>query len=272
MQEAYDKYGVEHFWVLDDTFNDNEAKLDRILSAVKKLTFQPKMWAYVRLDLLTKRNDIDKLYEIGIRAMYLGIETIHPEAARAIKKGGKKSKHVDMIRAVREKYGNQINMHGSFIIGLPGEPEEHVRQVFDRLMSEDIPLHTFRYSGLVMQRPSSVVWSSEFSREYEEWGYEVLPEDQDDALGMQWTNPLMDKKKAWDLANELNAKMQQSDRYHIPNQVAMPLLNYGFTLDEVHNTQYKDLDWEHLEKVKKAEFMANYKQKLFDYLKQNKDI
>ena len=268
MQDNYDRFGTEYYYVLDDTFNDNEAKLDRILEAVKQLTFQPKMWAYVRLDLLTARKDIDKLYDIGIRAMYLGIETIHPEAAKAIKKGGKKSNHIDMIRAIREKYNNKINMHGSFIVGLPGESVEDVTNTFDRLMSEDIPLHTFRFAGLVMQRPSSVVWSSEFSRDYEKWGYDVATEDTDDSLGMQWTSNLMNKQTAWDTANQFNSDMQKSDRFHIPNQVVWALLNYDYDLDYLHKAKYNEVDWAHLERVKKVEFMDNYKQELFDYLDQ----
>lgn len=269
MQDNYDRFGVEYYYVLDDTFNDNEAKLNRILEAVKKLTFQPKFWAYIRLDLLAHRKDIDKLYDIGIRAMFLGIETIHPKAASAIKKGGKKSKHVDMIRAIREKYGNKILMHGAFIIGLPGESLEEVETTFDRLMSEDIPLHTFRFAGLVLHRPSAVVWSSEFGREYPKWGYEVEEADKDDSLGMQWRQPLMTRQQAWDTADRFNHDMMQSKRYHIPNQVVWPLINYGLDPEELHNTQYRDLDWAHLERVKKVEFMNNYKQKLFDYLDKN---
>lgn len=268
LQDNYDRFGVEYYYVLDDTFNDNEAKLDRILEAVKKLTFQPKLWAYVRLDLLTARKDIDKLYDIGIRAMFLGIETIHPKAAQAIKKGGKKSKHVDMIRAIREKYGNKILMHGAFIVGLPGEGLDDVQTTFDRLMSEDIPLHTFRFAGLVLHRPSAVVWSSEFGRDYPKWGYSVEPEDKDDSLGMQWQQPLMTRKQAWDTADRFNHDMMQSNRYHIPNQVVWPLINYGLDPHVLHNTLYKDIDWADLERVKKKEFMANYKQKLFDYLDQ----
>jgi len=269
MQDNYDRFGVEYYYCLDDTFNDNEAKLDRILEAVKKLTFQPKMWAYVRLDLLTARKDIDKLYEIGIRAMFLGIETIHPKAAQAIKKGGKKSKHVDMIRAIREKYGNKILMHGAFIVGLPGESLDDVQTTFDRLMSEDIPLHTFRFAGLVLHRPSAVVWSSEFSREYEKWGYAVDPEEKDDMLGMQWRQQLMTRKEAWDTADRFNHEMMQSQRYHIPNQVVWPLVNYDLDPTHLHNSQYMDLNWAELERVKKVEFMSNYKQKLFDYLDKN---
>ena len=266
LQDNYDRFGVEYYYVLDDTFNDNEAKLDNILEAVKKLTFQPKFWAYVRIDLLTARKDIDKLYDIGIRSMFLGIETIHPKAAQAISKGGKKSNHIDMIRAVREKYGNKINMHGSFIIGLPDETLDDVDSTFDRLMSEDIPLHTFRWAGLVLQRPSSVVWSSEFGRDHEKWGYQVTQEQEDDMLGMQWTNQLMTRKQAWEKATQFNNSMQLSDRYHIPGQVLWALINYGYDLNELSNMQYNQLEWNHIEHVKKKEFMDNYKQKLFDYL------
>ncbi len=268
MQDNYDRFGVEHYYVLDDTFNDNEAKLDRILDAVKQLTFQPKMWAYVRLDLLSKRKDIDKLYDIGIRAMYHGIESIHPEAAKAVRKGGKKSDHIDMIRAVREKYGSRINMHAGFIIGLPGESLDDIKQTFDRLMSEDIPLHTFRFTALIMQRPSSVVWSSEFSRDYEKWGYVVEPEEEDDWMGMKWSTEFMDRNKAVEMAQYYIDQVQASDRMGITGQVSFALLNYGYTLEELADMRYNQIPWADIERVKKVEFVNNYKQNLFDYLDQ----
>ena len=268
LQDNYDRFGVEHYFILDDTFNDNDTKLDRILEAVKKLSFKPKFWAYIRLDLLTKRKDIDKLYDIGIRAMYHGIETIHPEAAKAIAKAGKRSNHIDMIRAVREKYGNEINIHGSFIVGLPGESEEEVTNTFNRLMSEDIPLHSFRFEFLTIYRPSSVVWSSEFSRDYEKWGYRVEPEENDDMLGMQWTSDLMDRKKATELQQRFNREYENSDRAQMMGMFGFSLLNYGYKLEDLFSMKFNQLPWAEIERGKKVKFLNDYKDNLFDYLDQ----
>ena len=56
MQSSYDKYGVSSFYILDDTFNDSVYKLDILQATVKRLTFQPKFWAYTRLDLIAQNN------------------------------------------------------------------------------------------------------------------------------------------------------------------------------------------------------------------------
>jgi hypothetical protein len=79
LQDTYDKFGVSTYSIVDDTFNDNEYKLDLILEAVKQLTFKPIFWAYTRLDLLETKKQIEKLYEIGVRGYYFGIETLNKE-------------------------------------------------------------------------------------------------------------------------------------------------------------------------------------------------
>jgi hypothetical protein len=269
MQNNYDRFGISTYYVIDDTFNDNEYKLDTLLEAVKKLTFKPVFWAYTRLDLLTTRKHVDKLYEIGLRGMYFGIETLNPKTGRAINKGHNRELQIETIKHIREKYGNEISMHGSFIVGLPYEDIESVTDTYQRLRSGEIPLHTYRFTGLSLRRADNTTWSSELSRDYEKFGYTVLSEEHDDPYGMQWTNEFMDRHQSIELANQWNEESQKSTNYYIPNQVSWALINYGYDLDYLHKTKFHEVDWSYMERTKKVEFMDNYKQKLFDYLEQN---
>lgn len=269
MQTNYDRFGITSYYVIDDTFNDNEYKLDTLLEAVKKLSFAPKFWAYTRLDLLTTRKHVDKLYKLGLRGMYFGIETLNPKTGRAINKGHNRELQIETIRHIRSTYNNEISMHGSFIIGLPYESIESVTDTYNRLKSGEIPLHTYRFSGLSLSRADNTTWSSQLSREYDKFGYTVLSEEHDDPYGMQWSNEYVDRQQAIDLASKWNDESQISSEYCIPNQVSWALINYGYDLKYLYNTKFHEVDWSYIERTKKVEFMDNYKQKLFDYLEQN---
>jgi len=266
LQENYDRFGVKDYFVLDDTFNDNEYKIDALLKAVRSLTFQPLFWAYVRLDLLTTKQHVDKLYEIGLRGMYFGIETLNPQTGRAIKKGHNRELQIETIQHIRSKYGDEINMNGNFIIGLPYESIESVTDTYQRLKSGEIPLHSYRFNGLVLKRADFQTWTSELSRDYDKFGYTVLPEEHDDDLGMKWTNEYMDRDTAWNLANTWTEEAQQNPDYRISDQLGISLINYGYDRTFLRSTKYNELDWAHIERVKKVEFMDNYKKQLFDHL------
>lgn len=266
MQTNYNKYGISIYYILDDTFNDNDLKLDAFLEAVNQLTFKPIFWAYTRLDLLTTKKHVDKLYEIGLRGMYFGIESLNPITAKTIGKGYDRPKQIDTIRYIREKYNNDIIMHGSFIVGLPYESIDSVNDTFDRLVSNEIPLHSFRFAGLWLDRDNRVNWISEFSKNYKDYGYSVLSSEHDDALGMQWTNEYMDRETAVKLADSFNRQAYTTERYHVPGQIVWALFNYGYDFNFLSNLKYKNINWNKIETYDKPAFMKAYKEKLLSKL------
>jgi radical SAM superfamily enzyme YgiQ (UPF0313 family) len=271
MQSNYDRFGVDIYYIIDDTFNDNDFKLDTMLEAVKQLTFKPKFWAYTRLDLLTTRQHVDKLYQIGLCGMYFGIESLNPATAKIIGKGFDRSKQIQTIKEIREKYNNDIIMHGSFIIGLPEESLDSIHDTFNRVMSEDVPLHTFRFAGLWLDRDTRVNWISELSKNYTDYGYAVEPADQDDIYGMKWSNKFMDRTKAFALANTFNRQAFETERYYVPGQIVWALFNYGYDFNFLSNLKYKNINWNKIETQDKPKFMNEYKQQLIEKLKLKKD-
>jgi radical SAM superfamily enzyme YgiQ (UPF0313 family) len=242
-----------------------------MLEAVKQLTFKPKFWAYTRLDLLTTRQHVDKLYQIGLCGMYFGIESLNPATAKIIGKGFDRSKQIQTIKEIREKYNNDIIMHGSFIIGLPEESLDSIHDTFNRVMSEDVPLHTFRFAGLWLDRDTRVNWISELSKNYTDYGYAVEPADQDDIYGMKWSNKFMDRTKAFALANTFNRQAFETERYYVPGQIVWALFNYGYDFDFLSNLKYKNINWNKIETQDKPKFMNEYKQQLIEKLKLKKD-
>lgn len=268
MQSSYDKHGVSSFYILDDTFNDSTYKLDILQSTVKRLTFQPKFWAYTRLDLIAQNNGlIDKLYDIGLRGIYFGIETLNKRTGLIIGKGFDRAKQINTIRQIRERYGNQVTMHGSFILGLPEENVGSMRQTFNQLMDESIPLHTFMFHGLNLYKNESVPFNSELGKNFKDYGYSEINTNPNSPK-VNWQNAYLDHNIANELVNEFNTSAQNSSRLYLPGQTGFSLKNLGFTDEYITSVKYKDIDWAQIT-MKKDSYIQLYKDKLIKQLSIN---
>jgi radical SAM superfamily enzyme YgiQ (UPF0313 family) len=265
LQSSYDKYKVENFYILDDTFNDNEYKLDVLLQAIKRLTFQPKFWAYTRLDLIAQNNSlIDKLYDIGLRGIYFGIETLNKRTGLIIGKGFDRDKQINTITKIRNRFDNKVLMHGSFILGLPEEPIDSMKHTFNQLMDESIPLHTFIFHGLRLSKSESVPFNSELGKNFKDYGYTEINNDVNSTT-VNWINENLDHTMAIRLANEFNGAAQNSNRLYIPGQLGFSLKNLGYSDDYISNTKYKELDWTQIT-IRKDLYIAKYKETLYNTL------
>jgi radical SAM superfamily enzyme YgiQ (UPF0313 family) len=271
IQSSYDKFGVSNFYILDDTFNDSTYKLDILHNTIKRLTFQPKFWAYTRLDLIAQNNGlIDKLYEIGLRGFYFGIETLNKRTGLIIGKGFDRAKQINTIKQIRERYGNQVTMHGSFILGLPEEPIDSMRHTFNQLMDSSIPLHTFIFHGLNLYKNESVPFNSELGKNFKDYGYTELNTDQNSPK-INWKNQHLDNTIATELATEFNTIAQNSNRLSLPGQIGFSLKNLGYTDDYISNTKYNEIKWHDISSNKDL-YIEEYKKLLFNRLTKSIDL
>lgn len=270
LQRNYDQFGVRHYYIIDDTFNDNKYKLECMLAAVRRLTFQPLFWAYTRLDLVARDlTNFQLLYDIGVRGYYFGIETLDNTAGKIIGKGYDKEKMINAIRTIREKY-TDVLMHGSFIIGLPEESLESCQSTYDRIVSQDIPLHTYNFKGLMLFDDNKVSWNSDLSVNYKNYGYEAIPETKsNNRIDINWRNKFTNRDQASELSHKFNQVAQQNENFHVPGQVAWGLLNYKKSYNDIMNMKYRDIDWPGLETQRQL-FVHDYKHQLFDILNNQK--
>ena len=132
-ETAKNKYGVQHFSCVDDTFNEDDVKIENLLSAVTQLDYQPKIVGYTRFDLLKARpHQAEMLDRCGFHGHYFGIETLHREASKRIRKGIERVSSLNYLQELREKYPHWWICSG-YIVGLPPEPIEHVLDVWEEL-------------------------------------------------------------------------------------------------------------------------------------------
>lgn len=265
IKENWEKYGVKDYYILDDTFNDTDVKIDEILKSIEKLNFQPKFWAYTRLDLLTAKNQIDKLYDMGLHSMYFGIETLNPKTAKAISKGSDRSKQIEKVQEIKSKYP-EVRMHGSFILGLPGESIESVTKTFEMCQSQELPLHSYDFKALHLNDSKYFNWSSDLDRNYSEYGY--ISKSVDPATGLRdWSNEYTNFDEVAELSNQFNQEARIKDHFKIPGQLSFGLKNYNYSDSYIRNTRYRDIDWYEITQ-NKEKFIFEYKKKLIELIKQ----
>ena len=267
LEKNYNEYGIFRYQIVDDTFNDNDYKLDIMLAGIKKLKFQPEFWAYTRLDLLARSIDTNfqKLYDIGLRATFFGFETLNEETGRIVGKGYSRQRQIEAVQHIRNKYKDTVSMHGTFIIGLPKETEESCRNTFQMLLSQELPLHSWRWYGLYIAKTKQYAWNSEFMLNYEKYGYKETKID-DDSNFINWQNEYTTFDKALALAEEFNQLSEQGNHMCLPNLFGWSLCNLGYDPTFTTTHSLSQINANELEKKSKR-FRYDYKKQLFDLLK-----
>lgn len=256
----YENFSITDYTILDDTFNDSETKLDMLLSVTKRLPFQPRFWAYARLDLIARKPEtIEKLYDIGLRAAFFGIETLNRKTGLIIGKGYDRSKQIAAIETIRHKYGDEIMLHGSFIVGLPGESAESVETTAATLLSNDIPLHSYGWNPLGIY-PENLAFSSEIERNHVTYGYTKI----DDTLvggSMNWKNEFLTRTVAGEMSQRYNRQAQSSGRLYIHSSLGFNMKNLGYSEEYIRNTKFNEVDWSD-QMNRRSAFLTAYKQRL----------
>jgi len=175
MMDAYDRFGVENYFVSDETFNDYSDKIIKFADAAEKLSFKPWFSGFMRGDLLVSRpQDWEHISRLGFLGHFYGVESMNHKTAKAIGKG----MHPDKLRSGLLKVRDYFKTHDrklyrgniALMIGLPYETEESIKNSLDWCINNwqgesievwplEIPLN---YETDVL---------SNLSKDYKKWGY-----------------------------------------------------------------------------------------------------
>lgn len=185
MLENYDKWGTEHYIVLDETFNDSSEKIEKFASVIEKLPFTPKMTAYIRADLITTRKrDWDNLIKMGITSHFYGVESMNYESAKSIGKGMDSGRIKEGLLEVDEYFRSAgfYKGHISLIAGLPHETIDTLRDT-GRWLSEYWNQNSYHMNVLMIKdlerNTETLNHNSEFDKNWFDYGYrrEIIPID-----------------------------------------------------------------------------------------------
>jgi hypothetical protein len=177
--ENYNRWGITQYYIMDDTFNDTTEKLLMFKEVVNSLPFKIKFWCYTRLDLLAVHPEqITLLKEIGLEQTYMGVETFHPGAGKAVGKAMKAEKTKEALAKCKEVWGNDVHIQAGFMVGLPTEPEESIASTCDYLRDPECPIHESWVFPInifdgkdTTEHGNHWIYKSEFDKNYDKHGY-----------------------------------------------------------------------------------------------------
>lgn len=176
LEHNWQQLGVSRYIIAEDTFNDSVTKLENLRVAIQGLTFRPTFVAYLRFDLILKKPEtLTLLREIGIRAAYFGIETFDDQDGRIIRKGSA-SERIKQGLLWWAESAPDIATHVSMIAGLPHCTEQDLWAANTWL--EQSGLHWWSWNALWFTDVNKTIHTSEFSRTYQDHGYEIMTEDE----------------------------------------------------------------------------------------------
>lgn len=205
LNENYQKWGIKHYIIADDTLNDRTSKLIAIKNVVNKLSFKPVFSAYVRADLFKSHPEhYELLAECNIQGQYYGIETFNHKAGASIGKGLHPDIVKDLLLKGREYFMKNMDYYrgnNSFIIGLPYETEE---DIFETVRWNNEYWHDQATMMFTLMISTTGSYVSAFGQDLSKFGYEQLPGVQTigqalDKKLINWKSPWMDSNQALDI-------------------------------------------------------------------------
>jgi len=134
-------HGVKEIEILDDTFTESAQHAMDICRELKRRNLSIKWRAAGGLRLNTINDELLALFkETGCYQVSIGIESASERVLRQIRKPIDPAQIKNRIRMVK-KYG--IKTIGFFIIGLPGDTEESIRETIAFAKNSDLDLPLF---------------------------------------------------------------------------------------------------------------------------------
>lgn len=208
LMHNYNNWGSKEYWIADDTFNDSIEKLEMFLRVSKRLPFKITFRAYIRLDILAVQPEqIQMLYDMGLKNCWIGIETFHPIASKRIGKGMSAEKRKQALYDIQKVWGNDVAIAAGYIVGLPGEDEKFLREQLDWFMEEDNPVnHNPNFLPLIINPPGAYEYHpmSDIDRNPEKYGYSIPDMNRHNFWIKDDGTDITSFQQAWDLAREFD--------------------------------------------------------------------
>ena len=255
IKENYTRFGVTNYMFMDDTFNETTDKLKTIATAVKNSGVKINCWAYIRLDLLERfPEQIELLKEIGVKTVFLGVETFDESAGKTIGKVSFKLKNT--LKNIRAKWGHDVSVYASLIAGLPREDEHTINNWMQWVEDATDLIDGYRIItlGIVPTRK----FKSTLDIDYEKFGFKLIDGG--------WINDKnFSKDDADTLVDYWMTRSWESGRNKVSSWDLIGLLGLGFDFNYVKNLSIKDVPFDDISH-RYSLYVRKYQDKLINYL------
>jgi len=221
--------GTDSFYITDDTFNDDNDKMEEFHKLFTSLPFKPKFACFLRLDLIDRfPHQADLLLEAGLVGNFFGIESFNHKSAKAIGKGLHPDRIKERLKWVREKWKGKVNTGVGLIIGLPYDDDKYFQELWDYIHSGDYPVQHTSFNALhITDKTKGVnLYGSEFAMNPEIYGYAF-----DDNGHWYHKEQGLDFNMCRNIAYNFGNSM--SDKTLVPDFQVITYLNLGIPMQDI---------------------------------------
>jgi hypothetical protein len=202
----------------------------------------------------------DLLLESGLVSANFGIETLTHEAGKAIGKGLHPDKTRELLHWLRdEKWGRDILTFSGFIVGLPHETPDTVRQWTGEILDESFPLDGFRLTPLIINRHAKRFHLSEFELNHQDYGYRFP----DPADPLYWENDAFNSRSAIATVTDVMVLGDRTRRNRVGGFNAPMFENLGYRWDDIKTMRTGDERFDELLR-RRIGMAASYFERLLD--------
>ena len=129
--DKLENLGVKTIRIVDEMFLLNRKYYEPLCETLASRPYAPDliMWAYSRIDTVRNPEVLELVRRAGIRWLALGIESASLNVRLEVSKG--KFQDVDIHRVVQQIHDADIDVMANYIVGLPGDTYESMRQTLD---------------------------------------------------------------------------------------------------------------------------------------------
>jgi radical SAM superfamily enzyme YgiQ (UPF0313 family) len=253
----YEQYGITKYIIADDTFNDNELKVDQLVNISNQLPFKLELMGFIRPDLMySRKNSLDKIVSAGFKAMHFGIESFNPEASKSIGKAFNGTKLKNYLKEIKSNYP-RLFLHGSFIVGLPYEDAESFSEGIN-WCNNSMLLDSWSIYNLTIPISNGFSHNSYFSNNWMMYGYEKKAQSGSKII---WKNKNFNDISARSFATKLGSKYFSNKKTN--PWAAFATSGLGYNVDDCLSSKINLED----SKVRYQEFIQSYKIKKYNYIK-----
>ena len=135
LQQLRDQYRFNSFMFHDDCLTEDREWVMAFCQAYRQAGFTQPFFCQSRADIIVKNEDmVKRMAEVGLRGYLIGFESGSDRVLKFIRKGTKRSQNLEAARICR-KYG--ISIWANYMLGLPSETQEEVRETISMLKEMD---------------------------------------------------------------------------------------------------------------------------------------
>jgi len=288
--ENYNNYGTTRYLITDDTFNDNNIKVDMMYEISQEIDFKLDFMCYARVDLLKQKNQLEKMVKFGVKGMYFGIESLRPATAKKIGKGFTGEKLKNYLLEIKNTYPD-LHITTSWITGLPEESIQEFDENLEWIVSNKVT-DSIKIMSLLIPKDNSANYISPFTKSWPNHGYtEMSLSEIDNFLDenktissyiygaplvnhlkhhIPWRNEHMNFLQAHKYSLELAGKYK--DHISVSGWFAFGHSFYTDDLQKVLHTKKLAYDWQKQQKLA-DDFVKNYKKmKLYSFIEQKQIV